>query len=77
MSKETIEGIHNAIQAHLDDIKDDPEQLVDFVVARASLTSSGSWGIGYITSFMVSPHGSVGLLNQAVDILQSDMAGRS
>jgi hypothetical protein len=72
MSRETIEGIHKAIQAHIDDQKEG-HQLVDFVVARATLNAEGGWNYSYICSNLISPHGTVGLLERAMAELECDL----
>lgn len=75
MSKQTLDAIHKAIQAHLDESKDESHVVMDFVVARASVTEDGTWCIGYIASEGITPHGTAGLLSQAQDVLKDDLKG--
>lgn len=77
MSRETIEGIHKAIQAHIDESKGSGDTLTDFVVVRSTITSDGAYGTGYISSSMVSPHGTYGLLTLGQEILRADLMGES
>lgn len=74
MSEQTIDNIRKAVQEHIDSFEGPAEQLVDFIVCHADLRDDGVWTYAYVTSGMVSPHGTIGLLNQTKKMVLDDVA---
>ena len=77
MSRETIDGIENAIRAHLADIEDG--LLTDWFVAYASMSHEPdaddgiSHGVHYATS-PSSPHGALGIATLGINSLTYDLS---
>lgn len=72
MSEATIQGIHEAIQKHIDSFEGEKEQLVDFVVMTSALNPDGRWAYSYTTSSMISAHGTIGLASMGLDMVTED-----
>ncbi|GAT73563.1 HipA domain protein [Microbacterium sp. HM58-2] len=78
MSTETLQGIHEAIAAHLADTQGEGSILGDFFIAYSSMKSdpdhpSGiAHGIHYATSD-TSPHGVLGIAHLGVANLSDDL----
>lgn len=74
MSEQTVDNIRKAIQEHIDSHEGPDEQLVDFIVGHANLRADGVWTYSYVTSGMISPHGTIGLFKQTEKMVLDDVA---
>lgn len=80
MSEQTIKGIKDAIQAHIEDNREDGEPaefLLEFAVGYAAMIvqedGSERYSYRYITDPHSTPHSSVGLFAMASGQLDLDL----
>lgn len=80
MSDATIQGIKDAIQAHIDDQREDGENpafLLEFAVGYVTMRGDGEgremYTYKYITDPHSTPHSSVGLFAMAAGQLDADL----
>lgn len=80
MSTETIKGIKDAIQAHIDDQReagDPPEFLLEVAIGYATMIvrddGGEKYGYKYIVDPNATPHSSVGLFAMSASQLDLDL----
>lgn len=78
MSEQTIKGIKDAIQAHLDEVSErkgeTPQFLLEFAIGYVTMKQgSDGYTYNYITDPHSTPHSSVGLFAMASGQLDMDL----
>lgn len=80
MSKETFRAVKEAIQAHINEVREsreeEPAMLLDVAIGYAALRHDGErelWIYDYIADETATPHSSVGLFAMASGKLDVDL----